>query len=140
MKYIITEEQFRLLNEGVKITNKFDFEVGRVYNFDELPKKIKSDIEVQFEDNYDESPYDFDYKAVLLNPEDTEEYLHNQFGEYDIAEAISHPYMKKIINSIKKGGIDYPSVGVEGNHRALACYYLGIPLPYLEMIPVNDLN
>lgn len=117
-----------------QITNNFDFQVGKIYQFDELPEEIQSDIEVQFVDNYDESPEDYEYKAELLKPEQTEEFLHNQFGEYDINDAIQQPYMRKIIKDIKERGIDYPSVGTEGNHRALACYHLGINLPYLKMI------
>jgi hypothetical protein len=132
MKYIITEGQYKKILESKGITNKFNFEVGKIYEFEELPQAVQNDIEVQFEEDYENSPKDFNYRAILLYPDDIEEYLHSQFGEHEIGDAIQHPHMKKLIKNIKNNGIDYPSVGFEGNHRALACYALNIPLPYLQ--------
>lgn len=125
-----TLKQF--LNEN--FTNKFNFIPGKVYSFDELPNHIKNDIEVQFEEYSELGPTDYNYVAKLIKKEDLEEYLTNVFGEYDIGDAIDHPYMKKLIKKIKNEGLDYPAVGIEGNHRALAFYVLGWDLPYLEMI------
>lgn len=119
------------------LTKKFNFIVGREYSFGELPAKIKKDIEIQFDEYSELQPDDYRYVAKLLKPEEIEEYLHNQFGEYDVLETLDSPYMKKLISDIKKNGLDYPSVGVEGNHRALACWFLKRDLPYLEMIEID---
>ena len=54
-----------------------------------------------------------------------------------IGDAIENPYMKKLILDIQTNGLDYPVVGVEGNHRALAFWYLQKELPYLEMIRIK---
>jgi hypothetical protein len=114
------------------LTNKFDFQEGKVYQYHELPKQIQEDIDVQLEDGEYNSD-DYNYVAQLLEPSQIEEYLHNVFGEYSIGEAIDHPDMKRLIKKIKRDGLDYPPVGNEGNHRALAFYELGLPLPYLNM-------
>ena len=62
------------------------------------------------------------------------------FGEYDIENALEDPYMKRIIRDIRKNGVKKPAVGTEGCHRALACYELGIDLPYLQphFSPIDD--
>jgi hypothetical protein len=127
------------LQESIRIilreeTNKFKGVVGKSYEFDELPKQTKQDIDVQFEDNYDEAPDDYLYKYILVSPEENEEYLFSIFGEWDIEDAKEDPYMKKLIRNIKKRGLDYPAVGTEGNHRALAYYIMNKPLPYLDMV------
>jgi hypothetical protein len=129
MTKIINFQQF--IKEGY--TNKFNFELGKKYSYEELPKEVQSDIGVQF-DEYDEenSIWDYVWKFKLMQPNEIAEYLESHFGNLD--EALQHPYMRKIIRDIKKRGIDWPAVGIEGNHRALACWYLGIPLPYLEPI------
>ena len=138
-RYIKTFEDFKkimssaMITEYTKYVNKFDFEIGKSYEYDELPEKTKDDIDVQFDDNAEYGPDDYVYVFKLLTPEETEDYLHNQFGEYDIEDAMDDPYMKALIKKIIRVGLDYPAVGIEGNHRALACYTLRKPLPYLEM-------
>jgi len=115
-------------------TNKFKGVVGKSYEFDELPEQTKQDIEVMFENNYDDGPEDYLYEYVLISPEENEDYLFSIFGEWDIENAKEDPYMKKLVRDIKKRGLDYPAVGNEGNHRALAYYMMDKPLPYLKMI------
>jgi len=110
-----------------------NFKIGQRYNYDDLPKVTQNEIDVQFEDEYDESVDDYQWEFKYLQPEDIEEYLDNIYG-YNIGDALDDPYMKKIIRNIKKNGIMQPAVGFEGNHRALACWHLKIPLPYLEPI------
>ena len=122
----------RILREE---TNKFKGVVGKSYEFYELPELTKQDIEVMFEDNYDEGPEDYLYEYVLISPEENEEYLFSVFGEWDIENAKEDPYIRKLVRDIKKRGLDYPAVGNEGNHRALAYYMMNKPLPYLKMIP-----
>jgi hypothetical protein len=122
----------RILREE---TNKFKGVVGESYEFNELPEQTKQDIEVMFEDNYDEGPEDYLYEYVLISPEENEEYLFSVFGEWDIENAKEDPYIRKLVRDIKKRGLDYPAVGNEGNHRALAYYMMNKPLPYLKMIP-----
>ena len=120
-----------------KMTNKFDFVLGKEYSLDELPQNIKDDIERQFDEYSELQPEDYYYVAKLLKQEEIEEYLHNQFGEYDIQDALEEPYMKKLIKDIKNNGLDYPPVGIEGNHRDLAFWFLKKELPYLEMVQMD---
>ena len=126
----------RILREE---TNKFKGVVGKSYEFDELPEQTKQDIEVMFENNYDEGPEDYLYEYILISPEENEDYLFSIFGEWDIENAKEDPYMKKLVRDIKKRGLDYPAVGNEGNHRALAYYMMNKPLPYLKMTPKEDI-
>ena len=120
-------------------TNKFDGVVGKIYTFDELPQQTKQDVEDMFGDDlYGEGPDDYLFRYILISPEENESYLLSVFGEWDIEDAKESPYMKKLVRDINKRGLDYPSVGTEGNHRALAHYILDKPLPYLEMTPKED--
>lgn len=124
--------KIKRFNEN-KYCNKFDFIPGKVYQYDELPKKIKNDIDVQFEDYSEYGPEDYNYVAKLLEPDDIEEYIVNNFGEYELGDVLDHPYVKRIRKSIIEKGLDYPPVGTEGNHRALIFWDMKKPLPYLEM-------
>lgn len=119
--------------------NKFNFIPGREYEYAELPTQIKKDIVIQLDDDSYESPEDFIYIAKLLKPEDTIEFLESSFGEYDITDAMEHSYMKKLVKNIQEKGLDYPPVGIEGGHRALAYYIMNKEMPYLEMKIKEDL-
>ena len=122
-------------------TNKFNGVVNKIYTFDELPKQTQQDVEDMFGDGFDNyGPDDYLYRYILISPEENEPYLFSVFGEWDIEDAKQHPYMKKLVNDIKNRGLDYPSVGTEGNHRALAHYILNKQLPYLEMTPKEDIE
>ena len=127
MKYVKTFEKF---------TNKFDFKIGKTYQYDDLPEEVQSDIDVQFDEYGDEQPEDYEWKFKLLPVDEIEEYVTNHFG-YEIQDTIDEPYVQDLIKDIKERGLDYPSVGVEGNHRALVHWYLKKPLPYLEPIYKN---
>lgn len=119
--------------------NKFDFKIGNSYEYNELPEETQEDIRVQFENNHDENYDDYLWRFKLLYPEDIEDHIINHFGEYNIGEALDDPYMIELIRDIKNRGLDYPSVGSEGNHRALIHWYLKMPLPYLEPV-LKDLD
>lgn len=124
-----------------KYVNSFDYEIGRVYDIDELPRQTQQEIEIQFQAYSDLPEHNFDeygWRFKLLQPEETEEYLLDHFDRYNIDDAINDPYLQKLIVDIKERGLDFPSVGVEGNHRALIYWYLKEPLPYLEPVPKND--
>jgi hypothetical protein len=127
MKYVKTFEKF---------TNEFDFEVGKTYQYDDLPEEVQSDIDVQFDEYGDEQPEDYQWKFKLLPVDEIEEYVTKHFGN-EIEDIIEEPYVQNLIKDIKERGLDYPSVGVEGNHRALVHWYLKKPLPYLEPIYKN---
>ena len=71
---------------------------------------------------------------MLTLPEIEEQFL-NDTIIHNISSIMEEDYMKEIIEDIEERGIDYPAVGDEGNHRAIAHWYLKRPLPYLEMIP-----
>jgi hypothetical protein len=140
-----------------RYTNKFDFQPGRVYSFDELPTEVQEDIDVQFSDQDEQDEYN--YEAELLSPEDIEERTHdssNNFmgyfsswnGNFSGYEDISdlkdpeklkvfvkdNPNFGSILKSISYNGVDFPPVGEEGKHRLTACYVLGIPCPYLSFV------
>lgn len=127
MKYVKTFENF---------TNKFDFELGKTYQYDDLPEEVQSDIDVQFDEYGDEQPEDYEWKFKLLPVDEIEEYVTKHFGN-EIEDVIEEPYVQNLIKDIEERGLDYPSVGVEGNHRALVHWYLKKPLPYLEPIYKN---
>lgn len=124
------------LNESY--VNKFNFEIGNQYKYDDLPDPIKSDIDNQFEDNYDESIYDYVWEFKLMKPSEIEEYVVNHFGEYDINDVIDSDYVRKLTKDIEKNGLDYPAVGIEGNHRALVHWILKKDLPYLNPIEISE--
>ncbi len=112
--------------------SKFDFKINKVYQYYELPQEIKDDIDLQFEDNYEESGQDYQYRCQLIKHKDLGEWIENHFGrEYE--EYLEDEDMIRLINDIKINGLKYPSVGSEGNHRALAHWKLGLDLPYLKM-------
>lgn len=117
--------------EGTLISR---FEIGKRYKYDDLPKSIQKEIDVQFDGGYDpeDDIENYEWEFKYLKPEDTIEFLENSFGEYGLDDAVNHPYMKRLIKNIKENGVRKPAVGDEGSHRALACYELGIDLPYLE--------
>ena len=48
------------LFEG-KYVNKFDFEIDQSYEYDDLPKKVQKDIDVQFDDEGEYAPDDYNY-------------------------------------------------------------------------------
>lgn len=97
-------------------------------------KKIQNDVDAHFGDGYNEyGPEDYDYICKLITPEENSEYLEGVFGEWDINDAIEHTHMRKLVKNIKEKGLDYPAVGTEGNHRALAYYIMKKSLPYLDM-------
>lgn len=129
--------KFSLYLEG-KYVNKFDFEIDKEYEYWDLPKQCQKDISVQFDEHdYEENPEDYRYKFKLLNREELEDWLSQSYGDY-FGDECEHAYMKRLIKSIEKKGLDYPSVGSEGNHRALAFWYLGKDLPYLEFVRKTD--
>lgn len=127
----------RVLRES--IVNKFDFRLGKVYQYEQLPKQIKDDIDIQFDDVFDLSPFDYEYVCKIIPNSDLAEIVEEHFGREwpDYAETDE---VKKLIKDIKKKGLDYPSVGYEGYHRALVYFILGLDLPYLEMVEKDFLD
>ena len=124
-----------------KIFEKFindDFKIGQRYSYDQLPKQVRDDIDIQFQYSRDEGVEDYVWEYKLLSPDDIVEYLESVYGEYDMVDACNHAYMVKMIKDIQESGLEYPAVGIEGNHRALACWFLRIPLPYLQPIFIGE--
>ena len=121
-----------------KLFENIDYIVGKLYKYNELSKEIQHDIDVQFYDwfegNYvedEQDPHNYIWEYKQLTPNDLEEYITRHFG-HELGDVIDSDEMKKLIEDIRKNGIKQPAVGLEGNHRALACWELGIDLPYLE--------
>lgn len=131
MKYLKLWESFNS-------ENNFNYELNHYYEYHELPQPVKDDIDAQFDQireiNDGETPQDYYYKYVILQPEELEEYIMDHFNQYNIDDEIQTPYMQDLIEGIQKSGLQHPPVGEEGNHRALVHWYLKKPMPYLEMI------
>ncbi len=126
-----------------EINNISEFEVGKCYQYSELPDDVTNDVEVQFkkygdsssyDDNkYDGNPEDYEYCFKLLPPKEITKHLpmvKTYIKEYKEGDK---NYLERIIASIKEEGLNYPAVGMEGNHRGAIFYLLNRPLPYLEI-------
>ena len=132
-------------------TSKFDFIPGKEYTFDELPGYETGRVVTAFEQEYgplgtslredaihhfrskEEGGYGFPgtaqeatYRAVIIPNEE----LVEQFGHLR-----GKPKLQK---HIEKHGLDYPSIGNEGNNRRIAMAKLGRDMPHLEVIPVHQ--
>ena len=105
------------------------FEVGRKYTYDELPDAVQNDVDVQI-DEYNQDPNEYYYVFEIIPWKN----LDVESWGMDIDEMRDNPRMKKLMRSIEKhGGIINPPVGMEGNHRQLASYFLGLNMPYFRM-------
>lgn len=109
------------------------FKIGKSYKYDELPEQVKDDIDLHFENQYEESPYDYKYVYKIIPYEELGEKIENHFGR-EWEEYAESENVQELIKDIEKNGLNYPSVGNEGNHRMLAHYILNRDLPYLEMV------
>jgi len=126
----------KILDE--EINNVSEFKVGKCYQYSELPDDVTNDIEVQFKNFVDGSyyegyPEEYKYCFRLLEPSEIMKYLplvKTYVKEYKKGD---RDYLEKIIASIKEEGLNYPAVGMEGNHRGAIFYLLNRPLPYLEI-------
>ena len=126
----------KMLDE--EINNVSEFEVGMCYQYSELSEDIQNDIDVQFKEFVDGSyyegyPEEYKYCFKLLAPKEIPKYLplvKKYIKEYKNG---GKDYLEKIIASIKEEGLNFPAVGMEGNHRGAIFYLLNKPLPYLEI-------
>ena len=132
-------------------TTKFDFVPGKDYTFDELPGDETGRIITAFEEDYgplgtslkedaihhfrskEEGGYgwpgkaeDATYRAVIIPVDE----LVEKFGHLK-----GKPSLQK---HIEKYGLDYPSIGNEGNNRRTAMAQLKRPMPHLEVIPTKQ--
>jgi len=107
--------------------NKFDFEVGKEYEYENLPKKLKKDISTMFLDNFYHAPEEYIYKAVLLTPEEMWETM----GE-DAFTNIDQFDLDRAESKIKKYGLDYPCV--QSNYKMMIYTTMEEKLPFLDMI------
>ena len=132
-------------------TTKFDFVPGKEYTFDELPGHETGRMVTALEEEYGplgtslredalhhfrskgmEGGYGFPgtaqeaiYKAVIIPNEE----LVERFGHLQ-----GKPKLQK---HIEKYGLDYPSIGNEGNNRRIAMAKLGRDMPHLEVVPAK---
>jgi len=121
-----------------------DFIVGKCYDYDELSEDIQYDIDVQFkiydeypelaEDKYDGYPEDYKYCFRYLKPNEIIKYLPLVKDILKSHKSKPNTYLLNLMNSIEKEGLNYPSVGTEGNHRGAVFYLLNKELPYLEIV------
>ena len=119
-------------------TTKFDFVPGKDYTFDELPddhggaSSLREDALHHFRSK-EEGGYgwpgkaeDATYRAVIIPADE----LVEKFGHLK-----GKPSLQK---HIEKYGLDYPSIGNEGNNRRTAMAQLKRPMPHLEVIPTKQ--
>jgi hypothetical protein len=126
-----------------EIENISEFEVGKCYDYLELPESTREDIDVQFKifdensseasEKYDAYPEDYKYCFKLLQSKEI-------LKRFPLAKDIIKKHKTKensclldIMKSIQNGGLDYVPAGTEGNHRAAAFYLLNKEMPYLEI-------
>lgn len=103
--------------------NKFDFEVGKEYKFDELPKKLKKDISTMFLEDFYSAPEEYIYVCTLLTPEN----MWDMLGE----DVFNNVDITKSQIKINKYGLDYPVVS--GGYKMIIYIILDEDLPYLNM-------
>ena len=127
-----------IMNEELKMTHN-NFVVGKCYKYDELHEDIQYDINIQFKifdedpenanDKFDGFPEDYTYCFKYLKPTE----IKTTFPLINDILKSKTNYLQKIIDDIKKNGLNNPPVGSEGNHRATAFYLMNIEMPYLEI-------
>lgn len=138
--------------------NSFEFKLGHHYGYDELPEEVKGEIDTQFDDPEDTSSLLFE--AVLLSPAEIAN-MTDELGDdfqwslhwkgapddvrdikqlTDIADTNQRDIISKLIDSIENRGLDFPPVGQEGMHRAMAHYLLGRDMPYLRLVHRNKVK
>ena len=115
-------------------TTKFNFITGKEYTFDELPNdnagrsSLREDAIHHFRSKEDGgygfsgSHLDATYRAVIIPNKE----LVQRFGHLS-----GKPELQK---NIKEYGLNYPSIGNEGNNRRIAMAKLGRDMPHLEII------
>jgi guanylate kinase len=134
-----------------RYTTRFDFVPGKVYSFEELPGHESGRVVTALEEDYGPvgtslredalhhfrskaeggygwpgSAEDATYRAVIIPVEDLRKWV-NQFGHLT-----GRPKLQK---AIEERGLEYPSIGNEGNNRQIAMAHLGRPMPHLVVTP-----
>jgi hypothetical protein len=121
--------------EGWKAeTTKFNFITGKEYTFDELPddnagrSSLKEDAIHHFRSKEDGgygfsgSHLDATYRAVIIPNKELVQRFGHLRGKSELQK------------NIEEYGLDYPSIGNEGNNRRIAMAKLGRDMPHLEII------
>lgn len=139
-KNIIKEEVERISEQTIdKLPN---LSIGKTYEYNDLPEQIQDDIDVQFkiygndsegdEWKLDGNPEDYQYHYILLPWKEIPKRLPLALGY--IKKAHNSEYLQRIFKDIEQQGLQYPSVGEEGNHRGAYYYINKKDLPYLEIV------
>jgi hypothetical protein len=122
-------------------TTKFDFVPGKEYTFDELPDdhggatSLREDALHHFRSKEGSSrgygwpgrAEDATYRAVIIPVDELVERYGHLKGRLSLQK------------HIEKYGLDYPSIGNEGNNRRIAMAKLGRDMPHLEVVPSETL-
>ena len=121
--------------EGWKAeTTKFNFITGKEYTFDELPddnagrSSLREDAIHHFRSKEDGgygfsgSHLDATYRAVIIPNKELVQRFGHLRGKSELQK------------NIEEYGLDYPSIGNEGNNRRIAMAKLGRDMPHLEII------
>lgn len=136
--------------EKKNLPTKFDFVPGKEYTFDELPGYETGRMVTALEEEYgplgtslkedalhhfrskEEGGYGFPgsaqeatYRAVMI----PNEKLVEKFGHLKGKQSLQ--------KHTEKYGLDYPSIGNEGNNRRIAMAKLGRDMPHLEVVPAR---
>jgi hypothetical protein len=115
-------------------TTKFNFITGKEYTFDELPddnagrSSLREDAIHHFRSK-EEGGYGFSgshlnatYRAVIIPNKELVQRFGHLRGKSELQK------------NIEEHGLDYPSIGNEGNNRRIAMAKLGRDMPHLEII------
>lgn len=115
-------------------TTKFNFITGKEYTFDELPddnagrSSLREDAIHHFRSKKD-GGYGFSgshlnatYRAVIIPNKELVQRFGHLRGKSELQK------------NIEEHGLDYPSIGNEGNNRRIAMAKLGRDMPHLEII------
>lgn len=115
-------------------TTKFNFITGKEYTFDELPddnagrSSLREDAIHHFRSKKD-GGYGFSgshlnatYRAVIIPNKELVQRFGHLRGKSELQK------------NIEEYGLDYPSIGNEGNNRRIAMAKLGRDMPHLEII------
>lgn len=132
------------LNANFEDDEDFQYKIGDVFEYNELPFEIQNDIMNCLISENDTEPEDFpenfEYKVVLISFKKLMEWMDSVFGP-ELTEKLSDQKIVNIAKEIKKNGLRYPIIfGCEGHHRALAYCLLKKSIPSFKFVKKKDEN
>lgn len=120
---------------GIQFEGK-RYRLNHPYRWEDLPSVTKKDALAQqddFEAHFGRGARDLLYRLLLIPRADVVKMLEARFGE-GLFQKMRAPEIRKLAESMKKDGLQYPPIVNEGVNRALAAASLGWDLPYFDAI------